>query len=70
MATTRALNVIGRTLSGDTERKKYNYISTTATATEMYNGITALYALSSNGYVDAEIINTLSLNEEKAKEEG
>jgi len=67
---TRALNVLGRDLSGNIQRKKFNYISPTATATEMYNAVTALYGLSSYGYVDAEIVNTLSLNEEKAKEEG
>lgn len=69
MATTRALNVLGRNSSGDIERKKYNYISVSATATQMYNAVTALYGLSQLGYVDAEIINTLSLNEEKAKED-
>lgn len=66
---TRALNVVARKTDGTTKSRKYNYISTTATATTMKTAVQDLYSLSQNTYVDATIINSLSLNEEADEEE-
>lgn len=65
----RALNVKSRTLSGDTETKKYNYINPAETATNMKAGVQAIYTLSNNTYLDAEVQETYSLNEAAADEE-
>lgn len=67
----RALNVKSRNLSGDTETKKYNYITTdtTVTATTIKTAVQTLYTLSNNSYIDAEVEETYSLNEAAADEE-
>lgn len=60
----RAINLMTRTTSGDLKRKKFNYIDPGANATTMQAACIALCSLLTNGYVDADIIDTYSLNEE------
>lgn len=66
---TRALNIKMRDTKGDTSSKKYNYIKNNETATAMKTAVENLVALSSNTYIDADIIETYSLNEAADEEE-
>lgn len=67
----RALNIYSRNPNTqDLETKKYSDISNTATATEMKSAVQNLYSLSRNTYYDGEIVETYSLNEAAADEEG
>lgn len=66
----RDLNLMTRH-SGEVEEQKLTYIKTDATATNIKNAVTGLVSkLSSGTYIDAEILDTYSLNEAAASEEG
>lgn len=69
MEFSRSLNITSRKVNGDTEKKKYNYISPTATAEDMQTAITDFYSLSTNNYLDAEVIQTYESLNEMAEEE-
>lgn len=69
MEFSRSINITSRKVNGDTEKKKYNYISPTATAEDMKTAITDFYSLSTNNYLDAEVIQTYESLNEMAEEE-
>jgi len=58
--------------SGEVEEQKLTYIKTTdITATAIKSAVTGLVSkLSTGTYIDAEILDTYSLNEAAASEEG